>query len=124
MTDGEDTASKNSVENATIAVHNAKIIMDSFAVGCDCEGLKTVTKATGGKCYLTRNLEESLKLFEQETVLSVRARVGETQETRLTIEQLMARARAKPFDLVGNVHAFKIPESKPSLNARDMVKYM
>ena len=33
-----------------------------------------ITLATGGKCYLTRNLDETLKLFEQETVLSVRAR--------------------------------------------------
>lgn len=48
--------------------------MDSFAVGANCEGLKTITLATGGKCYLTRNMEESLKLFEQETVLSVRSR--------------------------------------------------
>lgn len=48
--------------------------MDSFAVGTSCEGLKTITLATGGKCYLTRNIDESLKLFEQETVLSVRAR--------------------------------------------------
>lgn len=48
--------------------------MDSFAVGASCEGLKNITLATGGKCYLTRNLEESLKLFEQETVLSVRVR--------------------------------------------------
>lgn len=48
--------------------------MDSFAVGANCEGLKQITLATGGKCYLTRNMEESLKLFEQETVLSVRSR--------------------------------------------------
>jgi hypothetical protein len=30
--------------------------MDSFAVGASCDGLKTITLATGGKCYLTRNL--------------------------------------------------------------------
>lgn len=50
------------------------IIIDAFAVGANCEGLKVITKASGGKCYLTRQLEESLKLFEQETVLSVRSR--------------------------------------------------
>lgn len=48
--------------------------MDSFAVGPNCVGLKTITKVTGGKCYLTGNFEESMKLFEQETVLSVRSR--------------------------------------------------
>jgi hypothetical protein len=39
------------------------IVIDSFAVGTGCDGLKNITLATGGKCYLTRNLEESLKLF-------------------------------------------------------------
>lgn len=48
--------------------------MDSFAVGPQCLGLKTISLVTGGKCYLTKNLEESIKLFEQETVLSVRPR--------------------------------------------------
>lgn len=33
-----------------------KIVMDSFAVGTNCTGLKNITLATGGKCYLTRNL--------------------------------------------------------------------
>jgi hypothetical protein len=30
--------------------------MDSFAVGTNCEGLKNITLASGGKCYLTRNM--------------------------------------------------------------------
>jgi hypothetical protein len=50
-------------------------------VGANCEGLKVISKASGGKCYLTQHLEESLKLFEQETVLSVRARKLEVQST-------------------------------------------
>lgn len=56
LTDGEDTCSKNSVFDATKAVVTNDIIMDSFAVGTNCEGLKTITFATGGKCYLTRNM--------------------------------------------------------------------
>lgn len=74
LTDGEDTCSKNSIFDAAKSVVTNDIIMDSFAVGANCEGLKQITLATGGKCYLTRNMEESLKLFEQETVLSVRSR--------------------------------------------------
>lgn len=74
LTDGEDTCSKNSIFDAAKSVVVNDIIMDSFAVGTNCEGLKQITLATGGKCYLTRNMEESLKLFEQETVLSVRSR--------------------------------------------------
>lgn len=78
LTDGEDTGSKTSVEEATRLVVENNIIIDSFAVGAHCEGLKIISKASGGRCYLTRNLEESLKLFEQETVLSVRARKLDT----------------------------------------------
>ena len=74
MTDGEDTGSSQSIFDAAKMVIQNNIIMDSFAVGTNCEGLKNITIATGGKCYLTRNMNESLKLFEQETVLSVRSR--------------------------------------------------
>jgi ubiquitin-conjugating enzyme E2 D/E len=74
LTDGEDTGSRSSIEETSKELVEQGIIIDSFAVGANCDGLKVVSKATGGKCYLTRNLEESLKLFEQETVLSVRAR--------------------------------------------------
>jgi ubiquitin-conjugating enzyme E2 D/E len=56
LTDGEDTCSKYSVFDATKAVITNDIIMDSFAVGTNCEGLKTITLASGGKCYLTRNM--------------------------------------------------------------------
>jgi hypothetical protein len=64
------------VDAARILIKN-NIIIDSFAVGSGCDGLKNITLASGGKCYLTRSLEESLKLFEQETVLSVRVRSNE-----------------------------------------------
>lgn len=74
LTDGEDTGSKHSIEETTNIIIDNKIVIDSFAVGANCDGLKIISKASGGKCYMTRNLEESLKLFEQETVLSVRAR--------------------------------------------------
>lgn len=65
LTDGEDTASAFSSYDAAKEVVRNNIIMDSFAVGTACEGLKAITLATGGKCYLTRNLDETLKLFEQ-----------------------------------------------------------
>lgn len=74
LTDGEDTGSKHSIEETTRLVIENNITIDSFAVGAQCDGLKIISKASGGRCYLTRNLEDSLKLFEQETVLSVRAR--------------------------------------------------
>jgi hypothetical protein len=84
MTDGEDTGSSRTIFDAASAVIKNGIIMDSFAVGANCEGLKNITLATGGKCYLTRNVNESLKLFEQETVLSARARKVEPLFTGTT----------------------------------------
>ena len=109
LTDGEDTGSKHSVEEATRLVAENGIIVDSFAVGANCEGLKVVSKASGGKCYLTRHLEESLKLFEQETVLSVRARKIEEEFLKLPILDRIAKAKLQPFDLPNNVHEFKMP---------------
>jgi hypothetical protein len=86
LTDGEDNSSSNSyIETARILIKN-NIIIDSFAVGAGCDGLKNITIASGGKCYLTRSLEESLKLFEQETVLSVRVRSLEENRSNMTVE--------------------------------------
>lgn len=65
MTDGQDTGSSRTLFDAAKSVMKNHIIMDSFAVGTNCDGLKNITIATGGKCYLTRNIVESLKLFEQ-----------------------------------------------------------
>ena len=57
LTDGEDTGSKHSIEETTRILLKNNIVIDSFAVGANCEGLKIISKASGGKCYLTRNLE-------------------------------------------------------------------
>lgn len=56
LTDGEDTGSKASIEETAAALVENKIVIDSFAVGTNCEGLKIISKASGGRCYLTRNL--------------------------------------------------------------------
>ena len=57
LTDGEDTASSYSSFDAAKAVIENNVIMDSFAVGANCEGLKSITLSTGGKCYLTRSMD-------------------------------------------------------------------
>jgi Mg-chelatase subunit ChlD len=74
LTDGEDTGSKSSIVDTAQLLVDSHILVDSFVVGSNCEGLKCITFAAGGKCYLARDLQESLKLFEQETVLSSRSR--------------------------------------------------
>lgn len=86
-------------------------MMDSFAVGANCEGLKIISKASGGRCYLTRNLDESLKLFEQETVLSVRSRKADADMSKHSVAERIALARQQGFDLPNNVHEFQMPKS-------------
>lgn len=74
LTDGEDNSSSiDSIECAKKIIEN-KIILDSFVVGVACEGLKSVTLASGGKCFFPKSMPEGLKLFEVETILTCRIR--------------------------------------------------
>lgn len=43
-------------------------------VGPDCLDLKTITHASGGRCYCPKNMNDGLNLFEIETILSTKAR--------------------------------------------------
>ena len=47
LTDGEDIGSKNTSWKAAGQVQESGIILDSFVVGDNCEGLKKITFATG-----------------------------------------------------------------------------
>lgn len=127
LTDGEDVGSTHSIFDAAKAVIQNNIVMDSFAVGANCEGLKNITFATGGKCYLTAHMEESLKLFENETVLSVRARQLDppilSSSTDEDIRNILEKVRTKPFDMGNSVYEFKRPEIKgPGLSSQDVAK--
>lgn len=50
------------------------IILDSFVVGENCIGLKTITHCSGGKCYKPADLNEGISLFQVETIVSAKAR--------------------------------------------------
>lgn len=64
-----------------------------------------------------------MKLFEQETVLSVRARKSDESMEKLSIEQRISKAKLLPFDLPNTVHEFKVPEAQGGgLSAKEMVK--
>jgi ubiquitin-conjugating enzyme E2 D/E len=45
-------------------------LLDSFVVGTKASGLKSITLASGGKCYFPETLDYGLQLFEDETILS------------------------------------------------------
>lgn len=123
LTDGEDTGSKASTVDTTRLLRDSNILIDSFVVGSNCEGLKSITFAAGGKCYLTRNIQESLKLFEQETVLSSRARKVEEHVKCESVEELVEKMKLKPFDMPNNVHEFKLPEiSKPAIDSKQLAE--
>lgn len=76
-----------------------------------------MTFAAGGRCYLTRNIEESLKLFEQETVLSCGARKEEDVVDTSNIHELVERMKLRPFTYTSNVYEFKVPKmTKPNVS--------
>lgn len=60
MTDGEDNISKiKSVDVAKKIIKN-NVILDSFVVGTKAIGLKSITLASGGKCYFPETLDYGL----------------------------------------------------------------
>lgn len=125
LTDGEDTGSRTPVPVLADMMIQHDIVIDSFAVGANCEGLKKLTFACGGKCYLMRNMQESLKLFEQETVLSLRSRRMEPVDKSANVDTLLEKAATVPFDLADGVHEFKMPDMKSKiLTGADLQKQL
>ena len=76
-----------------------KIIIDSFVVGENCIGLKTLTHASGGRCYCPQKLNIGMQLFEIETILSVEARDIGTEGLNPNID--LNTLKGKPFDTEG-----------------------
>jgi len=71
LTDGEDNDSEKTPDVIVKRIIKNKIILDSFVVSFDCDGLKKITFASGGKCYCPTTINFGLKFFEIETILSV-----------------------------------------------------
>lgn len=80
LTDGEDS---DPFEHLAEKLINNFIIMDSFVVGPNCNSLKSLTFACGGRCYYPETLESGLELFEIETILSTELR----EKPLLTLNQ-------------------------------------
>ncbi|KAL4455086.1 hypothetical protein ABPG74_006468 [Tetrahymena malaccensis] len=74
LTDGEDNESKYKPGEVAALILKNRIILDSFVVSQQSLQLKAITHASGGRCYCPATITDGLKLFEIETILSVRAR--------------------------------------------------
>ncbi len=62
LTDGEDTSSVTKPTEVAKRIVQNRIVLDSFVVSNDSTELKTITHASGGRCYCPKNLIEGLKL--------------------------------------------------------------
>lgn len=56
MTDGEDNKSVSQPEKVAREIVVNGIVLDSFVVSENSVGLKTITHASGGRCYCPKNL--------------------------------------------------------------------
>lgn len=65
--------------------------------------MKTITHASGGRCYCPQDLAIGMKLFEIETILSVRARdlPNNNNLPLQNVEINLDILRDKPFDTEG-----------------------
>ncbi|CAD8083491.1 unnamed protein product [Paramecium sonneborni] len=98
LTDGEDNESKENPQSLISRIFENQIIIDSFVVSNDCQGLKTLTHASSGRCYCPQTLAEGMSLFEIESILSVNHREQkEYPKQILDLNQL----KNKPFDTEG-----------------------
>jgi len=60
LTDGEDNMSINTPETIVSKIVSNKILLDSFVVGENCIGLKTITFGSGGRCYCPKTINFGL----------------------------------------------------------------
>jgi len=104
LTDGEDNSSKIKPEEIARRIVANRIILDSFVVSHDSVGLKTITHASGGRCYCPEDLISGMKLFEIETILSVAARDMPLNNSKMEVKDVKIDLEAiknKPFDTEG-----------------------
>nr|XP_014353347.1 PREDICTED: uncharacterized protein LOC102365633 [Latimeria chalumnae] len=75
LTDGNDVGSKCKPVETAIRLLKANIVVDSVIVGEVVNTvLHSISNATGGCCFKPKTLEDALKIFEMETVLSLEGR--------------------------------------------------
>ncbi|KAL4469643.1 hypothetical protein ABPG74_004896 [Tetrahymena malaccensis] len=124
MTDGEDNQSKYKPEEVAKQIVMNRITLDSFVVSKESFGLKTITHASGGRCYCPQDLAIGMKLFEIETILSVRGRdqpISNNQPLQ-NVEINLDILRDKPFDTEGIQVTHQAEINKQAGDVQDIIK--
>lgn len=68
-------------------------------MGKNCVGLKTLTHASGGRCYSPEDINQGLSLFENETILSVEQRGKIDFQSDVNVD--LSEFESRPFDTEG-----------------------
>uniref|UniRef100_A0A1X7US96 Uncharacterized protein n=1 Tax=Amphimedon queenslandica TaxID=400682 RepID=A0A1X7US96_AMPQE len=75
LTDGEDNRSKATPFDVSVFLAKKKVVVDSILITSGGNAnLKAISHATGGLCFLPKNRREGTRIFEMETLLSIRQR--------------------------------------------------
>lgn len=76
LTDGADTASRTEARDVCAALQREGVVVDSVVIGSEIEKhtLRAISVATGGCAFHPKSIDEALRLFETETILSLRLR--------------------------------------------------
>ena len=76
ITDGEDNKSKSSPVELVNELIKNDIVVDTVLVSLveKSEGCCAISKLTGGLCFMPKNLEDGIEIFEQEAFLNIKMR--------------------------------------------------
>mgnify|MGYP000149540891 FL=1 len=107
LSDGEDNSSEYSPFETAKKLIDEGVIMDCVVVGELSSSLKGIAFASGGYVFLPRSVSEGLRLFELETLLSVRCRESTTRAV-LNSQSDLDHYIAKDFSSSGP--KMKVPE--------------
>ncbi|CAD8059537.1 unnamed protein product [Paramecium sonneborni] len=123
LTDGEDNKGRFSPEFIAKTIVENQIILDSFVVYDKCDGLKQITKAAGGQCFCPKTIQEGLKLFEYETILSAKIRKPQEPLTNFKIEAIFKQdPKTIKFDVQPREFELPLELKKQSVNPKQLVR--
>lgn len=79
LSDGEDSGSKKTADQALAFLRQHDVIFDSVPIEGKHGPMRALSNASGGCCFLVKTYEEGLALFEREAVLSLRHRAPDNR---------------------------------------------